>query len=185
MRFDQTIRNITSGDLGIPFLLIRPVVPGLKKTRFAHLPDMFELRGEQGQCDLVCEECLWMIGLMVVMLMSYSRVVSVLLSLLSLFLSFSLSLSLSRPLYLSLCKVDNYHHVNADDIFTKWLEANPIREKTALTVATFLYELMCCHGCFKLQIKDQGREFVNETSLISYTFCHTDRGEVVARCRVG
>ena len=38
---------------------------------------MFELRGEQGQCNLVCEECLWMIGLMVVMLMSYSRVVSV------------------------------------------------------------------------------------------------------------
>ena len=104
---------------------------------------------------------------------------------LSLFLSLSLSLSLSRPLYLSLCKVDNYHHVNADDIFTKWLEANLIREKTALTVATFLYELMCRHGCFRLQIKDQGREFVNETSLISYTFCHTDRGEVVARCRVG
>ena len=29
----------------------------------------------KGQCDLVCVECLWMIGLMVVMLMSYSCLV--------------------------------------------------------------------------------------------------------------
>ena len=29
----------------------------------------------EGQCDLVCVECLWMIGVMVVMLMSYSLVV--------------------------------------------------------------------------------------------------------------
>ena len=29
-----------------------------------------------GQCDLVCVEHLWMIGLMMVMLMSYSRVMS-------------------------------------------------------------------------------------------------------------
>ena len=47
-----------------------------------YLLDLFEDRGEKGQCDLVCEECLWMIGLMVVMLMSYSRVVSVVLVLL-------------------------------------------------------------------------------------------------------
>ena len=30
-----------------------------------------------------------------------------------------------------------------------------------MTVATFLYELMCCHGYFEVQINDQGREFVN------------------------
>ena len=40
-----------------------------------YLLDLFEDRGEKGQCDLVCEECLWMIGLMVVMLMFYSCVV--------------------------------------------------------------------------------------------------------------
>ena len=44
-----------------------------------YLLDLFEGRGEKGQCDLVCVECLWMIGLMVVMLMSYSHVVSVVL----------------------------------------------------------------------------------------------------------
>ena len=44
-----------------------------------YLLDLFQGRGEKGQCDLVCVERLWMIGLMVVMLMSYSRVVSVVL----------------------------------------------------------------------------------------------------------
>ena len=48
---------------------------GLKKIRLMHLLDLFEERWEKGQCDLVCVERLWMIGLMVVMLMSYSRVV--------------------------------------------------------------------------------------------------------------
>ena len=46
-----------------------------------YLLDLFEERGEKGQCDLVCVERLWMIGLMVVMLMSYSRVVSAVLDL--------------------------------------------------------------------------------------------------------
>ena len=41
-----------------------------------HLPDLFEGRVEKGQCNLVYEECLWMIGLMMVMLISYSRVMS-------------------------------------------------------------------------------------------------------------
>ena len=40
-----------------------------------YLLDLFEERWEKGQCGLVCVERLWMIGLMVVMLMSYSRVV--------------------------------------------------------------------------------------------------------------
>ena len=50
----------------------------------------------------------------------------------------------------SLPEVSSYRHLVAcNDYFTKWLEANPIREKKVLTVATFLYELMSCHGCFK------------------------------------
>ena len=62
----------------------------------------------------------------------------------------------------SLCEVDGCRHlIICIDYFTKWLEAKPIRAKTALTVATFFYELMCCHGCFEVQINDQGREFVN------------------------
>ena len=39
----------------------------------------------------------------------------------------------------------------------------PIKEKSASTIAQFLYEVMCQHGCFGIQIKeDQGWEFVNE-----------------------
>ena len=30
------------------------VVPGLKKARLMHLPDLFEGRGEMEQCNLVC-----------------------------------------------------------------------------------------------------------------------------------
>ena len=72
-RLYQIIRNLTSGDLGIPLVLIRPVVPGMKNNRLVHLSDLFEGRGEKGLCDLMCVERLWMIGLMVLMLMSYSR----------------------------------------------------------------------------------------------------------------
>ena len=51
----------------------------MKKIRFLYLQDLFEGRGEKGKCKLVRVEGLWMTGLMVVMLMSYSCVVSVLL----------------------------------------------------------------------------------------------------------
>ena len=51
----------------------------MEKMRLICLLDPFEGRGEKGQYDLVCVECLWMIGLMVVMLMSYSHLVSVVL----------------------------------------------------------------------------------------------------------
>ena len=41
----QIIRNLTSDDLGIPLVVIRPVIAGLKNTRLVHLPDLFEGRG--------------------------------------------------------------------------------------------------------------------------------------------
>ena len=44
-----------------------------------YLLDLFEGRSEKEQCHSVCVERLWMIGIMVVMLMHYSRVVSVVL----------------------------------------------------------------------------------------------------------
>ena len=47
------------------------------------------------------------------------------------------------------------------DYFTKWSEAKPIKDKHADTIAQFMYELMCRHGCFATQINYQGREFVN------------------------
>ena len=40
LRFDQTIRNITSGDLGIPLVAIRLGVTGLNKTRVVHFLDL-------------------------------------------------------------------------------------------------------------------------------------------------
>ena len=50
------------------------------------------------------------------------------------------------------------------DYFSKWSEAKPITEKTAPTIAQFLYEMMCRHCCFAIQFNDQGREFVKEVS---------------------
>ena len=44
-----------------------------------YLLDLSEGRGEKRQCDLTCVERLYMIGLMVVMLMSYSGVRSLVL----------------------------------------------------------------------------------------------------------
>ena len=77
----------------------------------------------------------------------------------------------------SLPEVDSYYHLIVwNDYSIKWLEVNPTREKTALTIAMLLYELLCRHGCFKVQINDLGREFINETSLVCYTFWQTDRG---------
>ena len=78
LRLYQTIRNFNSGDMGISLVVVR-LHTRLKKIRLFYLLDLFEGRWENGQCDLVCVEHLWIIGLMVVMLMSYSCVVSVIL----------------------------------------------------------------------------------------------------------
>ena len=69
LRLYQTIKNLTDSTGST----------GLKKIRLVYLLHLFEGKGEKGQCDLVCVEYLWMIGLMVVMLISYSHVVSVVL----------------------------------------------------------------------------------------------------------
>ena len=45
------------------------------------------------------------------------------------------------------------------DYFSKWSETKPMHDKSALKVAQFLYELLCRHDCFAIQINDQGREF--------------------------
>ena len=61
-----------------------------------------------------------------------------------------------------LSEVDSYRNlIVCIDCFTKWSEAKPIRDKTALTVATFLYEFMYRDGYLEFQINYQGREFVN------------------------
>ena len=64
----------------IPLAMIRLGVAGLRKTRIVYLLDLFERRGKKGQCDLVCgaplNDCA---NAGLCMLMSYSRVVSVVL----------------------------------------------------------------------------------------------------------
>ena len=41
---------------------------------------------------------------------------------------------------------------------SKWSKA--IRDKRASTITQFLLEIVCRYGCMKIQINDQGREFV-------------------------
>ena len=50
------------------------------------------------------------------------------------------------------------------DYFSKWSEAKPIHDKSTSIVAQFLYELICRHHCFAVQINDQGKEFANEVA---------------------
>ena len=42
------------------------------------------------------------------------------------------------------------------EYFSKKSEAKPIKNKSGTTVAQFLYEVICRHGCFEIQINDQG-----------------------------
>ena len=57
LRLYQTVRDLTSGDLRIPLVVIQLGVTGLKKTRVVYLLDLFEGRGEKRQSNLVCVEC--------------------------------------------------------------------------------------------------------------------------------
>ncbi|XP_065664643.1 uncharacterized protein LOC136086278 [Hydra vulgaris] len=52
------------------------------------------------------------------------------------------------------------------DYFSKWTEAEPLMNKAAVSVAAFLCRVICRHGCFQIQVNDQGREFVNSVSIV-------------------
>ncbi|XP_065656736.1 uncharacterized protein LOC136082086 [Hydra vulgaris] len=51
------------------------------------------------------------------------------------------------------------------DYFSKWTEIKPLSNKTAVSVAPILYKVICRHGYFKIQINNQGREFVKSVSI--------------------
>ena len=53
LRLYQTIKYLTSGDMGILLKVIRLGVTGLKMIRLVYFLDLFEGRGEKGKCDLV------------------------------------------------------------------------------------------------------------------------------------
>ena len=62
-------------------------------------------------------------------------------------------------------EADGYRYmVLAIDYFRKWSEAKALKDKSASSLALFLYEFICRHGCVDIQINDQGRDFVNAVS---------------------
>ena len=79
-------------------------------------------------------------------------------------------------MYVNLPEVDGFNHlVVCIDYFTKWSEAKPVRDKTAPTIAQFLYEIICRHGCMNIQINGQGREFVNKVSEVLHKMTGTEQ----------
>ena len=65
----------------------------------------------------------------------------------------------------NLPEVDGYRHlIVCIDYFSKWSEAKATKDKSTPTVAQFIYDIICRHGRVKIQINDQGKEFVNEVS---------------------
>ena len=54
------------------------------------------------------------------------------------------------------------HILTATDYFTKWVEAYPLRDKSADSVVKCLHDIFFRHGASKCILTDQGREFVNQ-----------------------
>ena len=50
-----------------------------------------------------------------------------------------------------------------------------LKDKSTSTIAQFLYEIICRHGCMKIQINDQRREFVNEVSKVLHNMIGTEQ----------
>ena len=62
-----------------------------------------------------------------------------------------------------MCRKNKYI-VTVTDYFSKWPEGAPLKDKTAVGVADFLFTVFCRHGWPDIIISDQGREFVNQLS---------------------
>ncbi|XP_044132418.1 WD repeat and HMG-box DNA-binding protein 1 isoform X1 [Bufo gargarizans] len=59
--------------------------------------------------------------------------------------------------------VDGFQYIlTATDYFSKWVEAFPLKTKTAAEVGRHLCSLIYRHGCPKRILSDQGGEFVNQ-----------------------
>jgi hypothetical protein len=58
------------------------------------------------------------------------------------------------------CSGNQYIAVMSD-YFTKWVEAAPLPDKSAASIAQFIYSVICRMGCPSIMISDQGKEFVN------------------------
>ena len=59
--------------------------------------------------------------------------------------------------------LDGFQYIfTATDYFSKWVEAFPLKTKTAAEVGRHICSIIYRHGCPKRILSDQGREFVNE-----------------------
>ena len=67
------------------------------------------------------------------------------------------------------------HLVVCIDYFSVWSEVKSIKDESASTIAQFLYEVICRHGCMKIQINGQWREFVNEVSNVLHNMIGTEQ----------
>ena len=58
----------------------------------------------------------------------------------------------------------NKYLLTQTDYFTKYVEAVPLLDKSAASVAKALFSTFCRHGAPVHVISDQGREFVNQVN---------------------
>ena len=73
----------------------------------------------------------------------------------------------ASPLISNLPEWNGFKHlVVCIDYFSKWTEAKALRDKKATSIAKFLYEVICRHGCIKIQINDLGCDFVNDVCTV-------------------
>ena len=63
------------------------------------------------------------------------------------------------------------HLVVCIDYFSKWTEAKALSDKKATSIAKFLYEVICRHGCIKIQIN----EFVNDVCTVLHEMTGTEQ----------
>ena len=59
-------------------------------------------------------------------------------------------------------KSGNEYIIACTDYFTKWSEATASKDKSAASVADFIYKTICRFGAMDVLISDQGREFLNQ-----------------------
>jgi hypothetical protein len=58
----------------------------------------------------------------------------------------------------------NKYVLTVTDYFSKYVEAIPLKDKSAVSVAKCIYKVYCRHGAPVSLICDQGKEFINHVS---------------------
>ena len=63
--------------------------------------------------------------------------------------------------------------ITAIDNFTKYIEMGTLKNKSALSVATWIFDnIFCCYGVMDIHITNNGTEFVNQISKELYSRCY-------------